>query len=74
MDIPVRIAMKLITSYGGVFEENIGGHSFFSFDMVIIKLPREGNIEFDHLEFIAIEQLEIAHWEFDYFLGENGIV
>lgn len=71
MKVPIAIAKKMITTYGGVYKRSTTVFEFYKRGMTIIKIPSSINIDYEHLEIIAIEQLEIGQWEFDYFLGEN---
>ena len=32
----------------------------------------KGNIDYDQFEAIALEQIGLSTWEFDYWLGENS--
>jgi len=42
-------------------------------DVTIIQIPAgHGRIDQDIFEVIAIEQIGIATWEFDYWLGQNS--
>lgn len=40
-------------------------------DVIVIQLPKDGRIDYDNFEAIALGQIGIGYWEFDYWLGEN---
>lgn len=39
---------------------------------VVIRLPNGNRIHIDIVELIAIDQLDISMWEYDYWLGQIG--
>jgi hypothetical protein len=42
-------------------------------DIVIIQLPTGfGRIDLEIFEVIAVDQIGLSEWEFDYWLGQNG--
>lgn len=53
------------------FGEINGKMVWIKSEVVIISIPIRGKIDYDEFEFIAIEQLNIGYWEFDYWLGEK---
>lgn len=41
-------------------------------DNVPIQIPPGISIDYDIVEMIALEQLNLSNWEFDYWLGQIG--
>lgn len=73
MKIPIYKVKKIIEDYGGIERKQIDEFKVYKKDNVIIKIPIKGTIDYEHFEFIAMEQLDLSPWEFDYFIGQNGI-
>jgi len=63
---------ELLVDYGAEKYTTKKGEIVFLVENVVIRFPK-GNkrIPYDMLEEIAMEQLELSRWEFDYWLGEN---
>ena len=40
-------------------------------DVTIIQFPPMDNVPWEIFQVIAIDQIQIGDWEFDYWLGEN---
>jgi hypothetical protein len=72
MLIPKTVAEKLISKYGGTKHKlpNFGEYWMVKNSPIYLT---ENRMSVDALEAIAIEVLQIGQWEFDYFLGQNGI-
>lgn len=74
MSYPIAVVKKLLTDNGCEKFRDIDGFEIYIHEGVtIIQLPKVKEIDFAILEVIAIDQLRISNWEFDYWLGENTI-
>lgn len=75
MNVPISIVVTLLLQYKcdkyGII---LGDEVWLSKDKYVIRFPANcKEIHTDLLEAIAIEILGMSIWEYDYFLGQNGI-
>ena len=69
---PVESVKKFLLEHGCTPYGCKNSHEILIYeDVTLIQIPKSGRIDFDQLDSIIIDQLGIARWEFDYWLGEN---
>lgn len=68
-----QVARKFIEDCGAILKLKTGTHYHYKRKCVIVTIPTELDIDYSHLEAIAIEQFDIPFWQFDYLLGQCGI-
>lgn len=71
MKYPLSLAKSLVQTYCQPYTDKQGRTVYIKDDSVIVSLPAGPKIDFEELEMIAIEQLQLSPWEFDYWLGQN---
>ena len=72
--IPYQVAKKLMDDYGADKRADLFGRDVWKKNNTVISLKKSDFIDFDLLHHIAIDQLELPMWEFDYWLGENSVL
>ncbi|MBP8782561.1 MAG: hypothetical protein KBH03_08000 [Paludibacteraceae bacterium] len=75
MTIPRYHVTKLLKDYRCDQDEDYLGHEVWVSpppDNVPIQIPPGISIDYDIVEMIALEQLNLSNWEFDYWLGQIG--
>lgn len=74
MGIHIDAIKKLLLQYGA---ERYMVHGnlqiWIKDDAIIVQLPLAGTIDIEVVEMIAIEQLGLSMWEYDYWLGQQDI-
>lgn len=66
---------KLLSDFQAVrIEENRNGKDvWLKDDVVVIRVPSTGSLDWEIVYMIARDQLSIPEWEFDYWMGQNNI-
>lgn len=62
------LADKCCKPFGQVFGRDV----WVAEDGTVIRLPAGNRISIDDVEVIALEQLNMSMWEYDYWLGQIG--
>jgi len=70
--IPLVVAQKLIEDHGGEIKLKNERKIAYKVNGTIVGIPNQKYFDFEYLEEIAIEQLDMHNWEFDLWLGENA--
>ncbi len=73
MEVSNHKLKELLADQGATFDSVHDGFEAWLYDFTVIRISSMGVIDFDHFESIAIDQLEMSSWGFDYWCGENGI-
>jgi len=73
--IPTALLDKLMDDYNAIYKTQTETHKIYKYHLTVIKIPLQPDmVEFDLLEAIAIDQMSLGMWEFDYWVGENVVI